>query len=38
MKPQANQAIASIPVFGAFTAILKFPKMNDNELKKSFSF
>jgi type IV pilus assembly protein PilM len=38
MKPQAKQAIASIPVFGAFTTILKFPKMSDNELKQALIF
>ncbi|MGC8776312.1 MAG: type IV pilus biogenesis protein PilM, partial [Minisyncoccia bacterium] len=38
MNSQANQAIASIPVFSAFITILKLPKMSDEELKKTLIF
>lgn len=38
MKPNTNQVIASLPVFSAFITILKFPQMNDEELKKALLF
>jgi type IV pilus assembly protein PilM len=33
-----NQAFASLPVFNSFTTILKFPEMNDEEIKKALFF
>lgn len=38
MKPTSNQVIASLPVFSVFTTILKFPQMNEEELKKALLF
>jgi len=38
MKPQTNKVIASIPVFSAFTTVLKLPEMPENELKQALLF
>jgi type IV pilus assembly protein PilM len=38
MKPKTNKVIASIPVFSAFTTVLKFPEMPENELKQALLF
>jgi type IV pilus assembly protein PilM len=38
MKPQTNHVMASLPVFSAFTTVMSFPKMADEDLKKAVSF
>ncbi len=38
MQPRTKDAIASIPNFSAFMTLLRFPKMNDAELKQSMVF
>ncbi len=38
MKPKTTEAIASLPVFSSFTAIINFPEMSKDELEKSISF
>jgi type IV pilus assembly protein PilM len=38
IKPTTNRAIASIPVFSAFTTVLKFPEMPEKELKQALLF
>src|SRR3989338_7019400 len=38
MRPRATEAIASLPVFAAFTTVLDFPAMTPEELKKTISF
>lgn len=38
MKPQTSDAVASLPVFSAFTTILTFPVMSDAELAKNMAY
>lgn len=38
MKPKTREALASLPVFSAFTTILTIPAMSDAELQKSVIF
>lgn len=38
MKPKTNLAIASLPVFSAFTTVLSFPDMAPAELEKAVAF
>ncbi len=38
MKPSTNRVVASLPIFSAFTTIMSFPKMADEELKKAVAF
>ena len=38
MNPKTNEAIASLPIFSAFTTVLTFPEMSKEELQKSISF
>lgn len=38
MNPKTNEAIASLPVFSAFTTVLTFPEMSKEELEKSILF
>lgn len=37
-KPQTSDAIASLPIFSAFTTILSFPEMSSAEMEKTMSF
>ncbi|HTY40080.1 MAG TPA: type IV pilus assembly protein PilM [Candidatus Paceibacterota bacterium] len=38
MHPKTNEAVASLAGFSAFTTILNFPKMSDEDLQKSMAF
>ncbi|MBI4085378.1 MAG: type IV pilus assembly protein PilM [Candidatus Liptonbacteria bacterium] len=38
MKPMTTEALASLPVFSAFTTILTFPEMSKKDLEKAISF
>ncbi|MBI4085652.1 MAG: type IV pilus assembly protein PilM [Candidatus Liptonbacteria bacterium] len=38
MKPQTREAVASFPIFSAFTTILTFPEMSKSDLEKSIAF
>lgn len=38
MQPKTNEALASLPIFSAFTTLLTFPQMSKEELEKSISF
>jgi type IV pilus assembly protein PilM len=38
MKPGTAEVVASLPVFSAFTTILSFPEMSQEELGKSIAF
>ncbi len=38
MKPITTEAIASLPIFSAFTTVLTFPEMSKDELERSMVF
>ncbi|MEK7608834.1 MAG: type IV pilus assembly protein PilM [Patescibacteria group bacterium] len=38
MKPKTNLAIASLPIFSAFTTVLSLPDMNPADLEKAVAF
>lgn len=38
MKPRTNLAVASLPVFSAFTTVLSFPEMSPADLEKAVAF
>lgn len=38
LKPQARDAVASLPIFSVFTTILNFPEMKQEEIAKTISF
>ncbi len=38
MNPRTGEAMASLPVFSAFTTILTFPEMSKEELERSLTF
>lgn len=38
MKPKTTDAVASLPVFSAFTTVMTFPAMSDVELQKNLAY
>lgn len=38
MKPRTKDAVASLPVFSAFTTVMTFPAMSDSELQKNLVY
>ena len=38
MRPGANEAIASLPIFSVFSTVFEFPEMSETELQKSLTF
>ncbi|HUX36108.1 MAG TPA: type IV pilus assembly protein PilM [Candidatus Paceibacterota bacterium] len=38
IKPKTMEAVASLPIFSAFTTVLTFPEMSRSDLERSLSF